>query len=212
MPTASPSSDSFEEKIRKAQAGDRASQDQLCSDWAPFVQRYLASRMRSAAILANSVSDLTQEVWLSVFLKLGSFTDLECGERGFKSWLVKIASARLADLYRAGTSKKRDSGKEVAFEADADSSSLAAPQFVAGSSTDPLRQAMDAERKAQTRIAIDRLPEPDRSYLRWYHIEGLSYDQIASMLGKSKDAVRIARWRATELLLKQRRRLDPPTT
>ncbi len=72
-----------------------------------------------------------------------------------------------------------------------------------GSREEPLERLMRLENSDQLRDQVGRLPENDREVLRLVVLEELSTDEVARMLGTTRDQVHLRKCRALKRLRKQ---------
>src|SRR5262245_48180679 len=139
-------------------------------------------------------SDLVQETFLEaqrVFARFHGRSSVE-----LRAWLRAILINKLATCTRhyRGTAK-RQVGKEVGLSPDSDRpGDWAAPVPTASS------LMMREERVAALAAALGRLPEDYRQVVVWRQVENLSFEEMASRLGRSIDAVRKLWWRALQQL------------
>jgi RNA polymerase sigma-70 factor (ECF subfamily) len=160
------------EQVRAAQAGDRGAFDALITRHKDVVYA-VAYRFARDPDLAL---DLAQDVFIRAYRGIRSFR----GRSSFSTWLYRIAMNTCIDYTR-----KRS--RSVA--------SLAVPEEVAdfaetvpgerGPFLDPSENALAGELGDQIERAIDALPPYHKSVFVLYEIEGLSYKEIAEVVGCS---------------------------
>lgn len=137
---------------------------------------------------AADSEDLTQEVFIQLFRKIGSFR----GESQFTSWLHRLTVNQVLMYFRRVTARK---GKIVQdIETEISISDKGKPSVPA--------QLMD---KIALDAALAQLPPGRRSIFILFDIEGYSHEEIASMrgcsVGNSKSQLHKARM-SLRLLLK----------
>jgi RNA polymerase sigma-70 factor (ECF subfamily) len=116
---------------------------------------------------AHEVEDVAQEVFLKVYTRIDAFD----GRSQFYTWLYRVAVNAAKDHV-----KKRVRRPAVALdEADA----------LPGAAEGPAAEAARNETALLVRAAIDALPVRYREVLALRELEGLSYDEIAAVLGIS---------------------------
>jgi len=147
----------------------------------------------------ETAEDLMQETFLRVVRNIGSYEH----DGRFESWLFRIAANLARD--HARKRKRRGATATIDFSISAkDSSSYDLAD---------LRQADPAaevdQREAQQRVnqSLARLSEADREIILLRHFSGLSFNEIAQMLGIP---VGTALARAHRALRKLRRMLEGP--
>jgi RNA polymerase sigma-70 factor (ECF subfamily) len=139
--------------------------------------------------------DLSQEVFIQLFRKIGSFR----GESAFTTWLHRLTVNQVLMHFRR---------KGVRMEQTTDDGET--PVQVVGGTEDPARMPV-VDRIALDK-AIGQLPPGYRSVFVLHDVEGHEHEEIARMLGcsvgTSKSQLHKARMKL-RTLLKQRR---PPRT
>lgn len=116
---------------------------------------------------AHEVEDVAQEVFLKVYTRIEAFD----GRSQFYTWIYRVAVNAAKDHV-----KKRVRRPAVALdEADA----------LPGAAEGPDTEAARTETARLVRAAIDALPVRYREVLALRELEGLSYDEIAAVLGIS---------------------------
>lgn len=142
---------------------------------------------------AEEAEDGVQEVFLKVQRRIDTFR----GEAALSTWLYQVALNTLLDyrrrVGRAGRAQTFDpaEGVETAAEGPA-----------------PEELADRRERRRLVRAALDRLPLRFREVLVLRELEGLSYRDIARVLGLAQGTVESRIFRARERLAEELRRLE----
>lgn len=154
--------------IERAREGDREALEQIFEKYRNQVFA-LAYRMTGSACDAE---DLTQEVFLQVMRKIGSFQ----GRSSFSTWLYRVAVNRSRDHLR---SRKR--APEL-LGLDADGTQRAGDPLFASVITGPESGAMASEAKRIVQEALMDLPVSLRAPLVLHELEGLEYREVARML------------------------------
>lgn len=143
--------------------------------------------------------DVSQEV----FVKLWRTADSYRGECSVASWVIRIARNTAFDLLRKRSSRQSDS-LTVEGE-DGDTSERDIP--VSGGEDDPVSSYERKERISAVREAISSLGGEHRDIILLRDMEGLSYTEIARLLGIEEGTVksRLHRARSSlkEILLKR---------
>jgi RNA polymerase sigma-70 factor (ECF subfamily) len=156
--------------------------------------RLLSRFVRDAA----EVEDVTQEAFIKAYRALPSFR----GDSAFYTWLYRIgintAKNYLVALgRRAPTTTSFDSEEAEGFD-DAD-------QLRAAST--PESELEGKEVAATVNRAVDALPEDLRTAITLREIEGLSYEEIANVMGCPVGTVRSRIFRAREAIAAELRPL-----
>ena len=163
---ASTSDDS--QLVARARAGDVSARDQLVATHLDAVYR-LSLRILGDRDLAQ---DAAQDAFVNALGALGRFR----GESSFRTWLLRIALNAARSVARRGVRRR-----EVTLVA---AESVAAGDDPAGRTA----TVMDAER---ARCALARLPEKQRLSVALRIDEGLSYAEIADVIGSTEGAARV---------------------
>ncbi len=129
------------------------------------IYRYVYSRVGSA----HEAEDLTSQTFLSAFEHLPRYR--ESGQ--FAAWLFRIARSKLLDHFR----KNR---KEVDLEA--------AEELGAGA--DAVHQVIQDEELASLRSLIRKLKPDEQDLIHLRYVAGLSFAEMAGVLGKNEQAVK----------------------
>src|SRR3954466_13275435 len=129
---------------------------------------------------ADEAMDIAQETFVRVHRYLPSFK----GDSSFFTWTYRIAMNLCLDAQRRKGRGERvdlEQGDEAEIEAamDPPSSALAGPQ----------RQALNEELRGKLEEALSTLSENHRAILLLREIEGLSYEELAKVLGIRKGTV-----------------------
>jgi len=151
--------------LQAARGGDRAAFGLLVRGTAPTLER-LALRLVGHR---EDAEDVAQDAVLSAWRGLRSFR----GGARFSTWLYRIVVTRALDCLR-----RRRPAASAPLEAAAD------PR--AG----PAEGAARADVERAIRAAIDTLPPVQRATLLLRTDQELSYEQIAYVLGTTRNAVR----------------------
>ncbi len=160
------------QKVRAAQAGDREAFDYLVERHKDIVYA-VAYRFAKDPDLAL---DLSQDVFIRAYRGIRSFK----GKSSFSTWLYRIAMNTCID-YTRKRSRSVDSStvpEEVAEYADSEPVRRGAP-------SGPRSDTLSSELGEQIQRAIDLLPDYHKSVFVLYEIEGLSYKEIAEVVGCS---------------------------
>ena len=185
--------------IERCLAGDDGAFDQL-------VQRYQDMVFNLSYRLLGSYEesvDISQEVFLQVYRKLGSFRR----DASLRTWIYRIVINRAKNRQRWW---KRRFGEMTAMSLDdAEANPNVAWDASAPSNGDQLTPDKALERKETGQLlleAIERLPFSHRTILLLKEIEGLSYEEIATTLDLPLGTVKSRLARARKSL---RDKLDP---
>lgn len=165
--------------------GEDGAFDVLFDRLGPVVQGFLSSMVRDR----GHVQDLTQVTFMSVVRSRDRYT------RGsaLKPWVLTIAANAARDSLRLKhrtMEQQTETGEPVEVA-------------VAAEQPDPgLRRELET--------ALGKLPEAQREAVVLHKVHGLSFEQIAAMLGATSTAVRIRAHRGYEKLKELLAHLESP--
>ena len=130
----------------------------------------LVYRVALRVLGSEEAQDASQEVWIRVWRNIRGFR----GESAFSTWLYRITvntclSVRQKESRREG---REYGGEEIPY--------LPEPP---GGDADPEAAALSAERREEIDAALERVRAEHRAALVLRHMEGLSYAEIAEVLG-----------------------------
>ncbi len=132
----------------------------------------------------DEAEDLTAETFVKAFRRLDSLSDQE----KVLSWLYRIATNTCLDAMRR---------RKIVRWLDWDEFVLRfLPKLAA--SDDPERDALRQEQAEQVRAVLAKLPEKQRACLVLFEYDGLSYAEIAQVIGTTPGTVKTLLFRARE--------------
>ena len=188
-PKASNERERVAELVRKAQQGDEAA----------FEQLYEAHKRRVFSLCLRMIGDpsraedLSQQAFLQLFRKIGSFR----GQSAFSTWLHRlVVNVVLMHL--------RKKGLDVVPLEETDSSRDERPRKEYGSVDRHLAGSVD---RITLQRAIDGLPPGYRRIFVLHDVEGFEHNEIARMtkcsVGNSKSQLHKARLKLRESLRRE---------
>ena len=181
-------SDTDQQLVQRAQRGDLRAFDLLVLKYqgriGALVSRYIAD--------AGEVEDVTQEAFIKAYRALSKFR----GDSAFYTWLYRIAANAAKNHLVA---KGRRPGADATIE-DAEAFDDGG---VVSETSSPEAMAMGDELAAVVEQSLQALPEELRAALTLRELEGLSYDDIAEVLGCPVGTVRSRIFRAREAIDEQ---------
>lgn len=140
-------------------------------------------------------ADLTQEVFVKVFRKIGSFH----GESSLRTWIYRIALREASNQRRWWVRHKQ---QEIPIEQELTEPGARTPVYLKEMLVDPAESPLDAAERAENRERVERalmaVPEPYRTTLILRDVEGFVYEEVAEMQGVNLGTVksRLVRGRA----------------
>lgn len=157
-------------QVLRCQAGDERAFAALFEEFAGRTLRYLRGLVGEAA------EDVQQEVWLAVYRGIAALAD----PRAFRTWLYRTTRHRAVDFLRR---RRRERELVAEFEAESAEDAGATPD------EDPLAALEPLERSA-LHDALATLPAVQREVLVLRYQDGLSYAEVALVVGCSVGTVR----------------------
>ena len=171
MPERDPRERDFE-RVRAAQAGDREAFDYLVEKYKDIVHAVAYRFVRDPDLAL----DLAQDAFIRAYRGIKTFK----GRSSFSTWLYRIAMNTCIDYTRrrARSVDSRTVPEEVAEYAGSE-------PVTVGKSRGPVDNVLAGELGEQIQNAVDALPEYHKSVFVLYEIEGMSYKEIAEVVGCS---------------------------
>ena len=182
MPSAPFDPSRFDEVVAGARSGDPRAVEELFNELQPRLLRFLRSQENRAA------DDLAAEVWLAVAAGIARFE----GEwADFRAWVFAIARRRLADHRRTAVRRRTDVVDVDSFEHHhADD----APE-------DEALDKMSGQRAATLITSVLSGDQAEVLLLRV--LADLDVEQVASIMRRSPNWVRVTQHRAVRTLAKR---------
>lgn len=175
-----------QELVERVQRGDKNAFNLL-------VQRYQNKIMHLVSrYVKNSgdVADVTQEAFIKAYRALPGFR----GESGFYTWLYRIA-VNSAKNYLVAQGRK-----PPASDVDADDADYFEGSDMLKESTTPEKALLTSEIETTLFRAVERLPDDLRMAITLREIEGLSYEEIATVMECPVGTVRSRIFRARDAI------------
>jgi RNA polymerase sigma-70 factor (ECF subfamily) len=163
--------------VAQAKRGDEAAIGQLYRQYAPKIYGYVASRVRDPAV----ADDLTSEVFLRALEGLPRF---EYRGISLSAWLYRIAHDRMVDHFRRQARR---------------------PTLPLDDELVPAQEGIEQEvdvrlRAQQLRGAMEKLTAEQHQVILLRFTSGLKLQEIAYVMDKSTDAVKMLQLRALTCL------------
>lgn len=154
--------------VERAQAGDGGAFGELYEQFAPEIFRYLLRHLNGRR---EAAEDLTEEVFLKVLERLGSYQF-----RGlpFSAWLYRIARNHMIDHLRARP-------RQVVTSLDL------APEIPEKRAEQVIDRSLDRHELA---YALERLTSDQRHVVTLRFLDGFTTAETAEIMGKTEDAVK----------------------
>jgi RNA polymerase sigma-70 factor (ECF subfamily) len=173
--------------VERAQGGDKQAFDLLVTKYQRKLGRLLSRFIRDP----GEVEDVAQETFIKAYRALPSFR----GDSAFYTWLYRIgintAKNYLVALgRRAPTTTEFDADEAESFEDGEQLRDINTPESMLASK----------EIAATVQKAMEELPDDLRTAIELREIEGLSYEEIASIMNCPIGTVRSRIFRAREAI------------
>lgn len=153
------------------------------SDFRSFYERHADRIYRFVLLRVGSVSvaeDLTSDIFVKALAAFGSYDSAKSD----MAWIYTIARNTLANYWR-------DNAK-AAQDVDAFDLPIAGNDFLSG--------VLREEDRLFLQRALQALSAEDRQLIEWKYLQGYKHEEIATFLGKSVSAIKVATHRAMKEL------------
>jgi RNA polymerase sigma-70 factor (ECF subfamily) len=178
--------------IERTQRGDRQAFDDLIRKHEKRAYQY-AFRLTSNP---EEAGDVVADAFVRVFSALHNFK----GQSAFTTWLYRILTNCFLDMRKREKSRPTTSLEAALVTDEGD-----LERQVEDDAPSPHMEAEKSERERAVEKAVLQLPEYQRAMITMYHVENLSYEEIADALdlpiGTVKSRLNRARLSLRELLI-----------
>lgn len=174
------------ELVRRVQRGERAAFDLLVSRYQHRIAHLIGRYVRDP----TEVEDVAQEAFVKAYRGLASFR----GESAFYTWLYRIAINTAKNYLVSAGRRVPDQGVEASEAERFDDAALLRDHDT------PEGELMSREVERTVYRAIEALPAELREAVTLREMEGLSYEEIASVMGCPIGTVRSRIFRAREAI------------
>lgn len=124
----------------------------------------------------EDAEDVTQEVFLRVYTRIHYFR----GDSSFQTWLYRVATNLCVDRSRR---VKRQVPQAFSLDESYDDEDRGNGREIADERSDPFHEVARGELKRVVQGGLAKLSEKLRTVIVLYDIQGLSYEEIAQVLG-----------------------------
>jgi len=167
--------------ILDALSGSDNARNELLDRLWPRTVLWVASQMSAALRAKVEAEDIAQEILMSVHKSMDSFRGKD--DRSFFAWFFRIARNRIADVATYEGAQKRQPVPRMAF-----------------SQTSPSTPLVRNEQLDLMLKALESLPDDYRSVIQLVRLEELPVKEVAELLGRTENAVRILYCRALKAM------------
>lgn len=179
--------------IKRFREGDETAFSQLFTKYRPRLAVLIRYKLSEPLRQRVEVDDILQEVFLDASRDIGRFTYRSPGS--LMHWLSSIADHVIVDEARSQARQKRHAAEVVRFRS---ASNPGGPEPT--DSKTPSRILMQKESAAKLLARLDALPPDYREVILMAKVEGLSSAEMATRLGRSREAVAVLLHRALQRL------------
>lgn len=162
-----------EKLVARTLAGERQAYRLLMERYYRTVFRLCRSILRHS----EDAEDATQEVLVRAFQSLGQFA----GRGAYGAWLRRLTVNHC--LNRTQTVSARLSSRSYSLD-------LLADTLTASRDSDPEERLLRSEERNRIQCELEQLPDSQRAALALRLIEGLTYEEIADLMGVPVNSVR----------------------
>jgi RNA polymerase sigma-70 factor (ECF subfamily) len=177
--------------IRRAQGGDRSAFDALVSKHEIKAYQYAFRLTRNS----EEASDVVADAFIRVYNAIGNFK----GQSSFSTWMYRILTNCFLDLRKK---VKPTSSLDVASQGGEGE----IERQIEDPGPTPHDESERVEREERVERAVNKLPEYQRAMIVMYHVDMLTYEEIAEALdlpiGTVKSRLNRARLSLRDYLLK----------
>lgn len=171
-----PSPDPDHQLMARLAGGDDSALAELVARWQRPVLAHVA---RFLGCPPEEAQDIAQEAFLRVWRERRRFEP----RAAFSTWLFAIV------LNLCRNRRRSAQRRPVLVPIGVDGAGEPFPAIEAGADADPLACARASELEGKVRRALRSLPESQRAAVLLRRFEGMSYREIATVLGSSEGAV-----------------------
>lgn len=177
--------------IERCQKGDRTAFDELIRRHSERAYKY-AFRLTGNA---EEASDVVGDAFVRVFNAMKNFK----GQSAFTTWLYRIITNCFLDLRKKDRSKQTTSLDAMLQTPDGEMA-----RQIEDPNRNPYQEAERSSREDRVMLAVDQLAEYQKAMIMMFHVEMLSYEEIAEALdlpiGTVKSRLNRARLSLREIL------------
>ena len=179
--------------IKRFREGDQTAFNQLFTKYRPRLAVLIRYKLSEPLRQRVEVDDILQEVFLDASKDIGSF--IYCSPGSFIKWLSRIADHVIVDEARSQARQKRHAAEMVRLRS---ASNPNGPE--PSDSTTPSQILIQKQSADRLLARLDALPPDYRDVILMAKLEGLSSEEMAKRLGRSRQAVAVLLHRALQRL------------
>ncbi len=172
--------------LARARSGDRSAFDSLFERYSDALHRFVNLRLDSRIRTRVAASDIVQDTQLEAFRRFVDYCERK--PMPFHIWLRKTAYERLLNVRRDHMDTgKRAIGRE---QATLDESSVLLANQLPDGVASPSECVAKLEYRELIAAKIQSMNEDDRDVLLMRHVDGMTHQDIANLLGIEHAAAR----------------------
>jgi RNA polymerase sigma-70 factor (ECF subfamily) len=157
--------------VRRAQANDRAAFNEIVLRYKGKVYNYICRMVHNTL----DAEDLTQETFVRAYMSIGSFQS----RASLNTWLFRIATNLCIDYSRKN---KKIAGLTTSLSQENAEDESDTEREIPDVGFDPQRLLLNKELGVRLDEALRQLPQKLRTVVLLHDIEGLPYEEIASIV------------------------------
>jgi len=179
--------DEVQETVARARSGDMAAFEELYRSHQAGIFTFIRSQVRHREIAA----DLTQETFVRAWESLPRLRK----PGAFRGWLHRIAANLVRDEVKSGRSRLEVTESTLLGDAETPREDAPAPE-----SDGPEQRLVNGELSRHVWSALEELSEEHRAAVVMHHMEGMSVEEIAQVMGVRPGTIMSRLSRAREAL------------
>jgi len=179
--------DEVQEIVLRARSGDMAAFEELYRSHQAGIFTFIRSQVRHREIAA----DLTQETFVRAWESLPRLRK----PGAFRGWLHRIAANLVRDEVKSGRSRLEVTESTLLGDAETPRQDAPAPE-----SDGPEQRLVNGELSRHVWSALEELSEEHRAAVVMHHMEGMSVEEIAQVMGVRPGTIMSRLSRAREAL------------
>lgn len=187
--------------LKTAASGQGTAMSELFAREEMRLRRLIALRAGSALLARLDLDDLVQEAYAEAVRQLPTYSYQ--GKDSFFRWFATIALNRLNNLRRVLTADKRAQKHEQPIVGAETAMHHAGVTEPVAKGPGPRTLASANEGTSQLAEALECLGESDREVILLARVEGLSLDEVAERIGRTRNAAALLLSRALRKLKKK---------
>lgn len=180
----------IEEFVERARQGDVAAFEHLVIEYKTKIYNYVLRMLGDH----EAAEDVAQEAFIKAYASIRSFR----GASSFQTWLYRIAGNLAIDTMR----RRKYRQNHVSLDQPLQTGDGSVERDVEDSSAGPQQQLRTVELQKVVQDAILQLSPKLRNVIILYELQGLSYEEIAGIVGAPLGTVKSRLFNAREQLKK----------